>query len=78
MKEKLAHIKAGDYEKAAKCRDREKTIIKNISLKTREPFPLPTVKLDYEGSFLNINLEKSNFILENYQCHSEIKAPLSN
>ncbi len=78
LKEKLSHIKAGDYEKAAKSRDREKTIIKNISLKTREPFPLPTIKLEYEGSFLYNNLEKSNFILENYQSHSEIKAPLSN
>lgn len=52
----------------------------NIPRKTREPFPLPTVKLNHSGSIIeNIdNVDFSDFILENYQSHGVIKAPLSN
>jgi thymidylate synthase len=58
---------------------------------TREPFPLPTLRINTEfwktesGECgvgpLNTNLqgfEIDDFILENYQSHLAIKAPLSN
>ena len=46
----------------------------------REPFELPTLKLGHLGSILeNISVvDLSDFILENYQSHLAIKAPLSN
>lgn len=54
----------------------------NISpgLHTREPFPLPTLKLGHFGSILeNISVvDLSDFIIENYKSHPTIKAPLSN
>jgi thymidylate synthase len=48
--------------------------------RTREPFPLPTLKLGHFGSILeNVSVvDLSDFILENYQSHPTIKAPLSN
>lgn len=53
--------------------------------RTREPFPLPTLKIR-EGIIEHGNEDvdpipwysSSDFILENYQSHSTIKAPLSN
>lgn len=80
IKEKIIFIQNQDYENVTRCRDKEKNVIKNLSLKTREPFPLPMVKLNYSGDIIeNINiLDASNFILENYQSHAIIKAPLSN
>jgi len=47
---------------------------------SREPFELPTLKLGHLGSILeNISVvDLSDFILENYQSHPSIKAPLSN
>jgi thymidylate synthase len=61
------------------------------ALHTREPFPLPTLRINTEfwktesGECgvgpLNTNLqgfEINDFILENYQSHPAIKAPLSN
>lgn len=63
----------------------------NIPKRTREPFPLPTLKINTEfwqtesGECgvgpLKTNLqgfEISDFVLENYQSHPTIKAPLSN
>jgi thymidylate synthase len=62
-----------------------------IPYTTREPFPLPTLK--FSEWFNNANEEKhseivfndwvvslklDDFILENYQSHPTIKAPLSN
>lgn len=78
--EKLSHIKNGEYEKAANARDRELEILKNMVLRTREPYELPNVKINYSGSIIdNINnIDSSYFILGNYQSHDAIKAPLSN
>jgi thymidylate synthase len=56
----------------------------NVSKRTREPFPLPTLKIKQ-----SINTEPGilskpefwhpdDFIIENYQSHPTIKAPLSN
>jgi thymidylate synthase len=52
----------------------------NIPKRTREPFPLPKLKLGHFGSILeNISVvDLSDFIIENYQSHPTIKAPLSN
>jgi thymidylate synthase len=52
----------------------------NIPTRTREPFPLPKLKLGHFGSILeNVSIvDLSDFILENYQSHPTIKAPLSN
>jgi thymidylate synthase len=48
---------------------------------TREPFPLPKLlfkdHLDQFDSIINI-LRPIDFILDNYQSHPAIKAPLSN
>jgi thymidylate synthase len=51
-----------------------------IPYRTREPFPLPRLKLGHFGSILeNISVvDLSDFIIENYQSHPTIKAPLSN
>jgi thymidylate synthase len=62
-----------------------------IAKRTREPFPLPTLKINTEfwqtesGECgvgpLKTNLqgfEISDFVIENYQSHPTIKAPLSN
>jgi thymidylate synthase len=54
----------------------------NIPKQTREPFALPTIKLpDYdmfEGEFCPEYWLPTDFKIENYQSHPEIKAPLSN
>ena len=53
----------------------------NIPTRTREPYPLPTLKI--EGNEPSI-IEKTaywkpeDFVIENYQSHPSIKAPLSN
>jgi thymidylate synthase len=59
----------------------------NIPTRTREPFPLPLLKhlktdefyksLSEDVSLLN-HLENIDFVIENYQSHPTIKAPLSN
>jgi thymidylate synthase len=51
-----------------------------IPKRTRESFPLPTLKLGHFGSILEnvFVVDLSDFILENYQSHPTIKAPLSN
>jgi thymidylate synthase len=58
-----------------------------IPKRTREPFPLPTLKhmkTDEfykslsDGMSLIGHLDPTDFILENYQSHPSIKAPLSN
>jgi thymidylate synthase len=51
-----------------------------IPYRTREPYQLPTLKLGHFGSILeNISVvDLSDFIIENYQSHPTIKAPLSN
>jgi len=51
-----------------------------IPYRTREPYLLPTLKLGHFGSILeNISVvDLSDFIIENYQSHPTIKAPLSN
>jgi thymidylate synthase len=60
----------------------------NISpgLHTRRPFPLPTLKIvGYPDEYNHPNDERlfeefnvSDFVIENYQSHPTIKAPLSN
>jgi thymidylate synthase len=63
----------------------------NIPTRTREPYPLPTLNINTEfwqtesGECgvgpLKTNLqgfEISDFVIENYQSHPTIKAPLSN
>jgi thymidylate synthase len=45
-----------------------------IPYKTREPYPLPTVHVR-DGLF---SYMPDDIILENYQSHPAIKAPLSN
>jgi thymidylate synthase len=59
----------------------------NIPTRTREPYPLPTLKhlktdafyksLSEDLSLLN-HLENIDFVIENYQSHPAIKSPLSN
>jgi len=52
----------------------------NISTRTREPFPLPTLKFN-PCPITVISMEYqsiSQFEIENYQSHPTIKAPLSN
>jgi thymidylate synthase len=58
-----------------------------IPKRTREPYPLPTLnhlKIDYlykilsEDLSLITHLDNTDFVLENYQSHPTIKAPLSN
>jgi thymidylate synthase len=61
--------------------------IDSLPNKTREPYPLPSLKhlktddfyktLSEDLSLLN-HLENTDFIIENYQSHPTIKAPLSN
>jgi thymidylate synthase len=46
----------------------------NIPTRTREPYPLPTVHVR-DGIFCS---SVNDIILENYQSHPTIKAPLSN
>jgi thymidylate synthase len=46
----------------------------NIPKRTREPYPLPTVSVR-DGIFCS---SVNDIILENYQSHPTIKAPLSN
>ena len=73
--------------------DRVKEVLdkQNIPTRTREPHPLPTLKINTEfwqtesGECgvgpLKTNLqgfEISDFVIENYQSHPTIKAPLSN
>jgi thymidylate synthase len=49
-----------------------------IPKRTREPFPLPTLKiLDTKVDDIG-HYEIGDFTLENYQSHPSIKAPLSN
>jgi thymidylate synthase len=45
-----------------------------VPTRTREPYPLPTVHVR-DGIFCS---STNDFILENYQAHPHIKAPLSN
>jgi len=64
-----------------------KLVTRNIPKRTREPYPLPKLgfnkssgffrELSDDLSLLN-HLDISDFMVENYQSHSTIKAPLSN
>ena len=47
----------------------------NLQL-TREPFPLPTMKLNPEVKDI-FGFKYEDFILENYECHPAIKAPVA-
>ena len=56
-----------------------------IPHRTREPYPLPTLKLAKTDAFWNGfdvslfgHLDTTDFVIENYRSHSSIKAPLSN
>ena len=51
-----------------------KLTTRNIPTRTREPYPLPTVHVR-DGIFCS---SVNDIILENYQSHPTIKAPLSN
>jgi thymidylate synthase len=59
----------------------------DVPKRTREPYPLPTLnhlKIDYlykilsEDLSLITHLDINDFVIENYQSHPTIKAPLSN
>ena len=59
----------------------------NIPTRTREPYPLPTLKHMKTEAFykslsedvsLVTHLDNTDFVIENYQSHPSIKAPLSN
>ena len=59
----------------------------NIPKQTREPYPLPTLKHMKTEAFykslsedvsLVTHLDNTDFVIENYQSHPSIKAPLSN
>jgi thymidylate synthase len=50
----------------------------NVPKRTRQPYPLPTLKiLDTKVDDIG-HYEITDFILENYKSHSKIEAPLSN
>jgi thymidylate synthase len=55
----------------------------NVPKRTREPFELPILKIQsgiglYDFfEYLHVS-EPSDFVIENYQSHPTIKAPLSN
>ncbi len=80
------------YEEFVTNWDTEKQWLEDLSdttipTRTREPFPLPTLnhlKIDYlykilsEDLSLITHLDNTDFVLENYQSHPTIKAPLSN
>ncbi len=62
-------------------------MVGDVPTRTREPFPLPKVWLNTEFWAKNCghendksykDMEITDFVLEEYQSHSEIKAPLSN
>jgi thymidylate synthase len=70
-----------DHWMDAKLKTRE------IPTRTREPFPLPSVRINTEfwakncghesdKSYRDVQVE--DFQLEDYQSHATIKAPLSN
>ena len=56
----------------------------DVPTRTREPFPLPTVKISDSYKFSSVSphmmdtIEHEHITLENYQSHPTIKAPLSN
>jgi thymidylate synthase len=57
----------------------------SVPRKTREPFELPTLNMAKTDAFWNGfdvslfgHLDPTDFIIENYQSHPTIKAPLSN
>jgi thymidylate synthase len=59
----------------------------NVPTRTREPYPLPTLKhMKTEAFFKSLSedvslvthLDNTDFEIENYQSHPSIKAPLSN
>jgi thymidylate synthase len=74
------------YASAAAYRDKEKTLLSSLpERRTREPFELPTLNMwepaiGKEISIIdNLHIWSTNcFIIENYQSHPTIKAPLSN
>jgi thymidylate synthase len=58
-----------------------------VERRTREPYPLPTLKHLKTDEFykslgedlsLLTHLDNTDFVIENYQSHPTIKAPLSN
>jgi thymidylate synthase len=59
--------------------------IYKIPYRTKEPFKLPILKMSKTNTFWNDfdvslfgHLDPTDFIVENYQSHPSIKAPLSN
>jgi thymidylate synthase len=59
----------------------------NVPTRTREPYPLPTLKHMKTDEFykalsedlsLFTHLDNTDFVVENYQSHPTIKMPLSN
>ena len=58
--------------------------ISKLPKRTREPFPLPTIKVSGSWKFLSSSpcfgdtIQHKDIELENYQSHPTIKAPLSN
>ena len=63
-----------------------KLTTRNIPTRTREPYPLPTLKMVGHPEEYNYpsdvrlfeEFDVSDFVIENYQSHPTIKAPLSN
>ena len=64
-----------------------KLATRNIPKRSREPYPLPKLGFNKSSSFFKElgddltllgHLETSDFMVENYQSHPTIKAPLSN
>ena len=68
------------------CTHKDMDELYPVERRTREPYPLPTLKIiGYPEEYLNPYDEKlfnefevEDFVLENYQSHPVIKAPLSN
>ncbi len=67
--------------------DRKTELYNMVPKRTREPYPLPTLKHMKTNNFykslsesisLFTHLDNKDFMLENYQSHPSIKAPLSN
>lgn len=81
------HIEQAKEQIGRDLTDEERLELHNfvyVPFRTREPFPLPTIKVSDSWKFLSSSpcfgdtIQDKDIELENYQSHPIIKAPLSN